>query len=108
MKNETNIKLFERKILKYRHRSINRKSQKLLEKIIDKLYTYIYSMDIGKDDWSINEDYKKMLHAIRSLHIYLYDGKNSNLNWEDAKIFVSYLLERIKWLKEILEKIDNN
>ena len=35
MKNETNIKLFERKILKYRHRSINRKSQKLLEKILN-------------------------------------------------------------------------
>lgn len=108
MKKNTEIKALEKEMLKYRSDIMKNQESKLVEDVVSKLYQYVSSMDKDNDEWTIDDDYKKMLYAIKSLHVYLYNGKNSNLNADDAKIFVSYLLWKIQWLKNILDKFDDN
>ena len=108
MEENTDIKILEKEVLKYRSDVMKKQESQLIEDVISQLYQYVSSMDKENDEWSINDDYKKMLYSIKSIHKYLYDWKNSNLNSDDAKIFVSYLLEKIQWLKNVLDKFNDN
>ncbi len=105
----TEIQLLRDKIIKFRSNQIQNKDTNpdTLNYILNQIYNHIDSLGIENEQWWVNSEYQKISHAINSIYNYLYDPQNSNLDIQDAKIFASYVLDKIKWLKNLVEKIDN-
>jgi len=58
------------------------------------------------ESWSVYWDYEQINFAMNKVYTYIYDSKNCNLWQEDIKIFISYLVWKIKNLKDIVDKIE--
>lgn len=108
MKNKTDLKLLEKKILEFKSNQIkNTHTEKeAMKHILNQIYNYIESLNIDTENSSVRSEYQKMLHAVNWIYKYLYDRSNSNLKLEDVKIFSSYVLEKITWLWSIIDHLD--
>lgn len=79
---------------------------KTFEVLLQRTMSELEKTDLYNENKDVYSEYEEINHAMSSIYTYLYDQKNSNLTAKDAKIFAWYLATKIKWLKNVIEKID--
>jgi IS1 family transposase len=114
MKKETSIQLHKQKmsdkIATFKSILIKNqwadKDKKTFNMLLQKLISQLEKTNLYNEKKDVYSEYEELNHAIDSIYTYLYDQKNSNLNIKDVKVFASYLANKIKAFKSIIENID--
>ena len=80
---------------------------KFMEMALSTAYQMLQTPQLHADDRDVMSDYQQIQYAIDMIHTYLYDKKNSHLTDQDAQIFASYLVQKMKGFQSVIEKINN-
>lgn len=82
---------------------------KLDAKVMDMMLTTIIHQieetHLYKEDQGVIDDYEQIQHALDTIYKYLYDQQNSHVSAQDAQVFAAYLVEKMKWLKTVVDTI---
>ncbi len=78
--------------------------KKVMDHIRSLVFERLRQYDVYQDDAWVMDHYQQLLYAVESLYTYIYTKKNSHLTKEDAKVFASYISDRVKKLKDIIEQ----
>ena len=79
---------------------------KVMNMMVSAIMNQFQSPDLYQEGQGVLADYEQIQYAIDATHKYLYDQKNSNLTKEDAQIFAAYLVDKMKGLKKVVDKIN--
>lgn len=78
---------------------------KFMEMALTTAYQMLQTTQLHADDRDVMSDYQQIQYAIDMIHTHLYDKKNSHLTDQDAQIFASYLVQKMKGFQSVIEKI---
>lgn len=80
---------------------------KFMEITLSAAYQMLQTTQLHADDRDVMSDYQQIQYAIDMIHTHLYDKKNSHINDQDAQIFATYLVQKMKGFQQVIEKINN-
>jgi len=78
---------------------------KSLKVILGWLIKELESKKLYSEDLWVFGDYEQINFAMNKIYTYIYDNKNCNLSQEDIKVFISFVIWKLKNLKDLVDKI---
>lgn len=89
--------------------NIKPNTEKLDAKVMDMMITTIIKQveetNLYREEQWVIADYEQIQYALDSIYKYLYDQQNSHVSAQDAQVFAAYLIEKMKHLKTVVDKI---
>lgn len=78
---------------------------KVMDMMINTIIKQVEDTKLYREEQGVIADYEQIQHALDSIYKYLYDQQNSHISAQDAKVFAAYLVEKMKDLKIVIDKI---
>lgn len=78
---------------------------KVMEMMLGTIINQIENTWLYKEEQWVISDYEQIQHALDTIYKFLYDQQNSHVSAQDARVFAAYLVEKMKDLKIVVDKI---
>ena len=84
----------------------NKLDTKVMNMMLNSIISEVESTNLYKEEQWVIADYEQIQYALDGVYKYLYDQQNSHISAQDAQIFAAYLVEKMKDLKTVVDKLD--
>lgn len=78
---------------------------KFMQMMLTTAFKTLQNSELYTDNHNVMAEYQKLQYAIDTLHTYLYDKQHSHLTEQDAQIFSTYLVQQMKDMQTVVDKI---
>lgn len=78
---------------------------KFMQMMLTTAFKTLQTSQLYSEDHNVMAEYQKLQYAIDALHTYLYERKTSHLTDQDAQIFANYLVQKMKDMQTVVDKI---
>ena len=79
---------------------------KVMNMMLSSIISQVESTNLYKEEQWVIADYEQIQYALDAVYKYLYDQQNSHISAQDAQVFAAYLVEKMKDLKTVVDKLD--
>lgn len=78
---------------------------KVMDMMLNTIIKQVEDTKLYREEQGVIADYEQIHHALDSIYTYLYDQYNTHISAQDAQVFAAYLIEKMKHLKTVVDKI---
>ena len=84
----------------------NKLDTKVMNMMLSSIISQVESTNLYREEQWVIADYEQIQYALDAVYKYLYDQQNSHISAQDAQVFAAYLVEKMKDLKIVIDKLD--